>query len=289
MAQQQPAAASGRDWTNQQEGDWTAGEDIPVPFGEDELAFDVPDVVAPADADATIQAQRPFGEIPPGTHELVITGIHGTPTEVYVNSTVKDARGERKVGYPTKKVTLRLAMASDSKSTGFLDIYLPPADPAQAIGYWHGVPEGKKAAGWHAHTFRLLMSSAVAPWPQGQPMPPMARNPKNWIGRRFVGTVDPGDEYVNNAGQTKQGKPMLNQRSFRPAPGQTPLAGLGGQGTGTGGGGNGGPATGAAAAASQQRQQPRAQQPAQAQASQQRPAALAALAPGASDPGGWDM
>jgi hypothetical protein len=225
------------DWTNPNQGDWTSDDDFPVPFGEDDSSFAVPDTVAPSDADAVIQKQLPFSEIEPGTHELVITGILNTPKPEYVNCYVKGPKGEVKVGYETLKVTLKINKADNPKASTLFDVYLPPADPEKAIAYWHGVPEGKKAGGWHAHTFRLLMSSAIAPWPQGQPMPPMVKDPRNWFGRRFIGTVDPPDSYTDkNTGEQKMGKAYLNQRSFRPAPGQAPLVGPGGPATGQSGG-----------------------------------------------------
>jgi hypothetical protein len=280
------------DWTNQQADDWNTGigEDIPVPFGEDE-DLQIADTVAPIDADQTIQAQRPFGDIPHGTHELVITGRLNNGTDTYVNCTVKDPRSgaERTIGYTTRKVTIKIAMASDPKATTLFDLYFPPTsgDPDHALGYWHGIPKGKKSPGWHAHTFRLLVDKAIAPWPQGQPMPPMARSFSNWVGRHFIGTIDPAEPYTDKNGQAKPGSPSLNQRSFRPAPGQTPLNGLGRPAAPA----NATAATAATAATIVGTASARPSAPQQRQTAQAPVAAHAPVAanPTAGNSGGWDM
>lgn len=201
-----------------------------IPFEDETLGEAIPDVAAPADADKTYQDQAGFSDIPPGKHELVILGFHGGPESIYVKCTVKDPRtgAATTTGYPTTKRTLKIGLASNPKASMLFDVTLPPPDPSHAVAYWHGIPEGKKAQGWHAQTFRGLIGAAVAPWPQGQPMPPMARFPANWVNRRFVGTIDPGEPYTDSkTGVEKMGKARLNQRSFQPAPNQAPLTGQG--------------------------------------------------------------
>ncbi len=257
--------------------DWTQlpsnrGDD--VPFGEEEDLY-FAETVAPADADQTVQGQQGFSEIPPGTHELVITGRLGGFKEMMFNTTVKDPRTgvERAIGYVTNKVTLKIGLASNPKASMLFDIIMPPSsgNPDHTLAYWHGVPKGKKAQGWHAHTFRLLVDKAIAPWPQGQPMPAAARSFRNWVGRRFIGTVDPPEPYQDGkTGETKMGSPNLNARSFRPAPNQTPLNGLA----------RTAPAQGAPAARPAPQQRPAAQPAAAQPASASAPAA---------NPGGWDM
>ncbi len=221
-----------------QEPEW-AGDgseapfDVPGEASDAELDTPAPEAVAPADADEVVQGQAGFSDIPPGEHELIITGYYGTPDPKYVKAYIKQPNGQTElVGYGTKKRTLKLAMASNPKASMLFDIYEPPADPQGQLAYWHGVPEGKKAQGWHAHTYRLIVDRAIAPWPIGKPCPAPARFPRNWIGRRFVATVEKGDPYTDpKTGREKEGRNRLNQRSFKPAEGQAPMATAPGTGT----------------------------------------------------------
>lgn len=265
------------------EADWTT-EPGDIPFDvPGEQFYEIPDTIAPDDADATAQAQSGFSEIPPGTHELFITGFYKDPVTKYTKFEVKDPQtgSKRTIGYPVTKRTLKIAMVANPKASMFHDVWLPPADPEHALAYWHGIPEGKKAQGFHAHSFRGLISAAIAPWLQGQPIPRMAKFEKNWVGRRFIATVDPPEPWVNDSGVQQPGSIKINVRSFRPAPGQPPLTGQSVPGTS-------GPGTGQGAGTATRPPNGQGGRPA-THTSQPSAASTTPTGSAASPPGGWDL
>lgn len=200
-----------------QEPEW-GGDGSEPPFDDSDLDVAAPEAIAPPDADEIVQKNAGFSQLPIGEWEIVITGYQGSGEDKYIKCNVDG----KQIGYTTKKRTLRIALADNPNASGFFDIYEPPVDRDGQVGYWHGVPEGAKAKGWHANIYRLLVDRlfrAEGGWPVGKPCPAPARFPRNWIGRHVIATVEKGDDWTDDKGKPREGKNKIRPFSFQPVAG----------------------------------------------------------------------
>ncbi len=170
--------------------------------------FEIGGVTMAHDADE-IEAARARREPPPGTHEFIVSGFLKAPElkprSGYVNG--------QSVGWTSYTLGVRLALASDPGATvaDFFD--LPPSDPQEQSYYVNASKNADgKNAGFMAEKFGHFIGRLGFVTPKGQPIPPEARRPKNWIGRRVIATVE------MQAQKGADGQPKLNMATGEPFP-----------------------------------------------------------------------
>jgi hypothetical protein len=189
--------------------------DADVPFGNE--GFEIPEAVAPEDADSTLAEQGGFQKPPLGPNLFIVDGFLGSPKSKGGKVKVVDPRtGRDEEGHlDTLQTTVKLTMIANHKASILLNLLMPPGDPAMARLYWYGIPWNdvektwKKQPGYQAHTFRMFIDRLfhdLGGWPQGKPMPPLAKNSDNWVGRQIIAEIKKGfpDETV----------PQVDQRGF---------------------------------------------------------------------------
>jgi hypothetical protein len=168
--------------------------------------FEVGGVTMEHSADE-IEASRARREPPPGDHEFIVVGFLKAPEMKgrtgYLNG--------QSVGWNSYMLGVRLALASDQGATVVDFFDLPPIDPREQ-GYYIGAskaPDGKNA-GFMAEKFGHFISRLGFVTPKGQPIPPEARKPKNWIGRRVIATIE------LQAQKGPDGQPKMNMATGEP-------------------------------------------------------------------------
>lgn len=170
--------------------------------------FEVGGVTMEHSADE-IEASRAWREPPPGDHEFIVTGFLGAP-KMKARSGFLNGQA---VGWSCYSLGVRMALASDpgASCVDFFD--LPPTDPQEQQYYLKASKAADgKSFGFQAEKFGHFISRLGFVTPKGQPIPPEARKPKNWVGRRVIATIE------IQASKDASGQPKIDKTTGEPEP-----------------------------------------------------------------------
>ncbi len=187
-------------------------------IGDFEIAEDV---VAPEKSAEEFEQESGFRECPPGTYEFTVLGFLTKKGQAGpARETWKDAwYGDRKEGYKTFEVTVKLGLVDDPSCQVLDTFVLPPGNPEHLKHYYQGTPkQGGKAStkGFNSKKFFEFIERIGYPYPKGGKLPPEARKLANWVGRKVVATVITGDPYFDQAtGTDKPGGSKVQLFSYR--------------------------------------------------------------------------
>lgn len=167
-----------------------------------------------------IEKENGFQDIPPGEHELEITGLVGKPESVRKTMYV----GSRRVDFTSIAVSLKLSLPGNPRANVTDYFLFPPATSAEAAGYYEGTKNpGKGAAGFWAGKLYHFLERAGFTIVKGKRLPDECLRFGNYWGRRVVATIEAGKPYMDQVtGEEKPGRPGIKLYSYRPA--GSPLA-----------------------------------------------------------------
>jgi hypothetical protein len=189
---------------DQQGYNWGNGQQDPN-YDPDDIY--IPEMTATRSADEIAQGfHRDIAR--PGDFDFVITGfLHPKVPEVSLDLFHQG----RPVSCTCRSIGVVLSNLDDLGERTILWLRMPPDDPRTMPYYLEGSrnQEGK-GAGMEANKLVYFVNRIGFTWGVGQPMPPEARNLKNWKGRKVRGTVE---ESYKSRQNRKEGRvdPSTNQ------------------------------------------------------------------------------